>query len=50
VVEKLDNCLAWIFGLDDCKYQWAIDRYNQMVLEVSLSVDANSFKASLCRR
>ena len=36
VIDKLDTCLAWLFGLDECKYQWALDRHNQMQLEVGL--------------
>jgi propanediol dehydratase large subunit len=26
----VDAAVAWVFGLDECKYQWAIDRYKMM--------------------
>lgn len=32
----IDFAVAWIFGMDQSKYQWAIDKYHQQAEEVRI--------------
>lgn len=32
--DRIDAFVAWLFGLDESKYQWAIDRYHRQQAEV----------------
>jgi hypothetical protein len=36
VWDYVDAGVAYVFGLDESKYQWAIDRHNQQLAQVSL--------------
>jgi hypothetical protein len=35
VWDYVDAGVAYVFGLDESKYQWAVDRHNQQVAQVS---------------
>lgn len=35
VWDYVDAGVAYVFGLDESKYQWAIDRHNQQLAQVS---------------
>lgn len=36
VLEYVDATIAWIFGLDQSKYQWAIERHRQQLEQVNV--------------
>ncbi|KAI8464413.1 MAG: hypothetical protein J3K34DRAFT_440567 [Monoraphidium minutum] len=36
----VDGAVAWLAGLDESKYQWALDRYHQRQAELALRARA----------
>lgn len=50
VWDYIDAGVAYFFGLDESKYQWAIDRHNQLLAQVSCCKGHPAMKTHQCQQ